>query len=285
MHLAILCCLYLTLAQSFNLVFGVGKIFNLSHISAYAVGAYTTALLSTRTGFEVWSCLVCSICIGAVFSVIVSAVSARLKEDYLAIGTLALHSVVIALLTNWKSFTNGVLGIPGIPRPLLFGSELQDSTSFFIFTLSLSLLALGVLICLFRSPFARALRAQAESQIAAQSLGVSLPYCRSIALLASSAIAALSGGIFAYYLNYIDPSSFGLSEMVLILAIVTLGTPGSFRGVIFASLFLVLLPESLRFIDLPSSILGPARQLLYAIVLFFAVYLRREKIFAARRVI
>ncbi|MCA9488256.1 MAG: branched-chain amino acid ABC transporter permease, partial [Nanoarchaeota archaeon] len=69
------------------------------------------------------------------------------------------------------------------------------------------------------------------------------------------------------YITYIDPSSFYLGNIILILIIVILGGLASIRGSIIGTIIILLIPEILRFINLPSSILGPARQIVYALVL------------------
>jgi branched-chain amino acid transport system permease protein len=127
------------------------------------------------------------------------------------------------------------------------------------------------------------LRAQAEYDEAAVAVGHDTGLARNMAFLASSATAGLAGGLFAYYMNYIDPSSFSLNEMVFVLTIVVVGRPGSFWGVCLATFFLVLLPEPLRFIEIDSAYLGPARQLLQAIVLFLVVLINRRNLFPPQR--
>lgn len=284
-HLLNLICIYLILAQSFNLVFGLGMLFNLSHISLYAIGAYTTALLSTEHGFNVWECLASSMVLAALFSPIVSAISSKLVSDYFAVGTMALHSVVVALLINWKSLTHGVLGIPGIPRPEVTGIDFYTSTNFLFLALGLVIFSHLVLWILFRGSFGRALRAQAEFKPGAESIGINSKSIRAVALLVSALFAGLAGGLFAYFLNYIDPSSFALSEMIFVLTIVIVGRPGSFWGVTAGTVFMVLLPEPLRFIGMPPSILGPMRQLIWAILLFLVVYWNRAKLFPVKRAV
>jgi branched-chain amino acid transport system permease protein len=211
------------------------------------------------------------------------AIALRLSSDYFAIGTLAFSAVVSALLINWKSLTHGVLGIPGIPRPELAGYDLYDNRNFLAL---LAIFVIGIQIAFFfiiRSPFGRALRALAEYEQAALALGLNTTRIRNLAFLFSSFGAGLAGSFFAYYLNYIDPSSFSLSEMVFVMTIVIVGRPGSFLGVIFSTVFLVLLPEPLRFIEIDSSILGPMRQLLYAVILFAIVWWKRKTIFPEQR--
>ena len=91
--------------------------------------------------------------------------------------------------------------------------------------------------------------------------------------------------MFAYYINYIDPSSFSLNEMVFVLSIVIVGKPGSFWGVCLATVFLVLLPEPLRQLEIPSSYLGPMRQLLHSLILFAVLFWKRETLFPKERTV
>lgn len=284
-HLAILVGIYLILAQSFNLTFGTGRLLNLAHIASYAIGAYTTALLSTELNRGVWTCLVASMALSAFLALLIGAISLRLTEEYFAIGTLAFSAVVTALLINWKSLTRGVLGIPGIPRPEAFGLDYYQSKNFLYLTAALVIAVLIVQRFILGSWFARQLRGQAEHELAALSLGINTRSIRNDCFIISSALAGLAGSLFAYYINYIDPSSFSLNEMIFVLSIVIVGKPGSFWGVIGSTFFLVLLPEPLRFLEISPSILGPMRQLLYALILFAVVYWKRERIFPVQRTV
>ena len=268
LNLGILVGLYLILAQGFNLTFGLGGLFNLSHIASYAIGAYTGALLSTEYDMPFLGCVVVAMFLSALFALLIGAISVRLESDYFAIGTLAFSSVVSALLVNWKSLTRGVLGIPGIPRPTVLGIDFQDNSRFLLLLLGAVIFSQVIVWCLFRARFARILRAQSEFESAAQSLGMNTRLTRNLTFVFASALAGLAGCFFAFYINYIDPSSFGLGEMIFVLTVVIVGRPGSFWGVTFAAAFLVLLPEALRFVELPPGVLGPLRQLLYAVILF-----------------
>lgn len=284
-HLAILVSLYLIVAQSLNLTFGLGQLFNLAHVASYAVGAYATALLATDYGASFGMCVISSVVLSALFALLLGLISLRLSTDYFAIGTLAFSSVISALLVNWKSVTHGVLGVPGIPRPELFGIDFYANSNFLALIGSIAVVSQLILFGLYKSPFGRSLRALAEFERAASSLGKDTSRTRNIAFCVSSGFAGLAGSFFSYYLNYIDPSSFGLGEMVFILTIVIVGGPGSFWGVIGATLFLVLLPEPLRFLDISSAYVGPMRQLLNALILFAVVWWKRHKLFPQRRTV
>jgi branched-chain amino acid transport system permease protein len=282
-HLAILTSVYLILAQSLNLTLGFGQLFNLAHVASYAIGAYATALLSTESGASFALCLCMSMILSGVFALALGGIALRLSSDYFAIGTIAFSSLISALLINWKSFTHGVLGIPGIPRPEILGIDLYNNLNFLLLILVFVFFSHIFFLLLYKSWFGRSLRALAEYEDAALALGHNTRLIRNVAFCFSSVGAGLAGSFFAYYLNYIDPSSFSLGEMIFVLTIVIVGRPGSFWGVTGATLFLVLLPEPLRFLDIPSAYVGPVRQLIHAAILFGVIYWKRRTLFPEQR--
>jgi branched-chain amino acid transport system permease protein len=284
-HLLILISVYLILAQSFNLVCGLGRLLNLSHIASYAVGAYVTAILMVDYSYSYFFALGSSIIISGVFALLTGVISLRLTGDYFAIGTLAFSFVISALLINWKSLTKGVLGIPGIPRPEFMESAYSENVLFLAFSFFCAVLSLLMFWVLFNSKIGRNLKMQSEHLPASRSLGIPLFRLRNFSFVVSSMFAGLAGSIFAIYLTYIDPGSFALHEMVFVLTIVIVGSPGSFWGVSGATIFLVLLPEPLRFLEIAPSVLGPVRQLLYALILFGVVFIRKEKLFPVKRLV
>lgn len=284
-HLCVLCLIYSLLVTSFNISFGMGRLLNFSHVASYGVGAYASAILSVDYAWQFWACLLMSGLVCALFSLSLGFVSLRLTRDYFAIGSLAFSFLISALFINWKELTRGVLGIPGIPRPIFFNGMFADNIDFL---LGLALFTFIILIILYRVTTSRLgilLRAQGEQAFAVEAMGASLFKIRNAAFIISSFVAGIAGAFFAYYLMYIDPSSFAMHEMVFVLTIVVMGRPGSFWGGLAATCFLVLLPEPLRFMNFDPGILGPMRQFLYAVVLFSTVLLRKEALFPIKRAV
>ena len=282
-NIAIQISIYLILAQSLNLTFGKGKLLNLAHIAAFALGSYTTAILSTTYNFNVVSCLICSALISGLIAILIGGISLRLSRDYFAIGSIAFAAIIQSLLINWKELTHGTLGISGIPRPAFWEIDFYNNVNFLIFTSLCSICCLLILRLIFSSRIGRSLVALAEFEQAAISLGINNSEVKNIAFLISSAFAGIAGSLFAYYLNFIDPSSFTINEMMFVLAIVVAGRPGSYKGAIFATFLMILLPEPIRFLELSSSIVGPVKQLVHASILVIIVWIYRDKLFPIER--
>ncbi|HID57035.1 TPA: branched-chain amino acid ABC transporter permease, partial [Candidatus Poribacteria bacterium] len=165
-----------------------------------------------------------------------------------------------------------------IPHPKLFGFEFGSLPSFLILSSVLALLTFFVLYRLSSSPFGRALKAIREDEVAASALGKRVPSFKIWVFMIASGIAAISGSLYAGYVTYIDPTSFTLDESIFILAILLVGGSGNLRGPIVGTLFMVILPEALRFLGLPDTVAPNVRQMIYGIVLVLLMYFRPQGI-------
>lgn len=169
--------------------------------------------------------------------------SLRLRGDYLAIATLGFGEIIRAGLINETWLTRGPLGLPGIPRPL---PMLDENEMFFVYGAILVIVTYFVVRRLAHSSFGRVLKAVREDEIAAQALGKDVNKYKLLALSVGAFFAGIAGSMFAAYITFIDPSTFVLSESVIILAMVVLGGLGSLQGSVIGATILVLLPEPLR---------------------------------------
>jgi branched-chain amino acid transport system permease protein len=271
-HLLILICIYLILAISLQLSVGFTGLLNLGHIAFYALGAYASALLALN-GFPFWFCFLAAGILAMLFGFLLSLPTNKLKGDYLALATMGFSFVVYAVALNWTSLTRGPLGLPGIPKPSFhipltaYRLSLTTNLSFLIFTLLISLLAYLLIAHIVKSPFGKVLEATRDDELATRILGKSTFKIKSLALMISAFFAGIAGSLYAHYITFIDPSSFTLLQLIPVLCIVIIGGLASLKGTVIATIILVLLPEPLRFIGFPSSIVGPARQILYALIL------------------
>lgn len=261
------------LAISLQLAVGFTGLLNLGHIAFYAIGAYISALLALA-GWPWWICLLLAGMGAMLFGFLLSLPTNKLKGDYLALATLGFTFVIYAVALNWTDLTRGPLGLPGIPKPSLFGFVFSDNFAFLILTIVIAVISYFIIKRIVSSPLGKVLEAVRDDELAARVLGKNSFRMKTYALGISAFFAGIAGSLYAHYITFIDPSSFALMQIVPILCIVIIGGLASLRGTVIAAIILVLLPEPLRFIGLPSSILGPMRQIIYASILLLIIYFK-----------
>lgn len=275
-HLANLFAIYAILGLSLNLVVGYTGLLSVTHAAFYGISAYTTAILLTKTSIGFFSSLILGIIITVAISFLIGIILSKFKGDYYALSTLGFNTIIFAIFLNWQSLTRGPLGIPGIPRPELFGINFANNFNFLI----LALMFLGLIYFVSRfivnSSFGRVLKAIREDEMTISVFGYNTLYFKLAIFTISAAMAAVAGSLFASYITFIDPSSFQLAESVFILAIIILGGLANLRGSILGALFLILLPEVLRFIGFPSDIAAQMRQVVYGVILILLMLYRPQ---------
>jgi len=265
-HLLILIGIYLILAISLQLALGFNGLLNLGHIAFFGIGAYTSALLALN-GTPFFICFIAAGIIAMIFGFILSIPTNKLKGDYLALATMGFTFVIYAILLNWTKLTRGPLGLPGIPRPSLFGLVFSSNFSFLILTAVIAIVSYFIIYRIIKSPFGKVIESIRDDELASRVLGKNSFKTKSIVLGVSAFFAGISGSLYASYITFIDPSSFVLMQLIPVLLIVIVGGLASLPGTIIATFILILLPESLRFVGFPSSIVGPMRQIIYAVIL------------------
>lgn len=241
--------LYVMLGLGLNIVVGLAGLLHLGYVAFYAVGAYTYALLYHHFGIGFWTALPLGALLATLFGVLLGFPILRLRGDYLAIVTLGFGEITRLILENWNEFSFGPSGIAGIPRPGLFGLELDlHQATIYIYYLMFGLCVLTVFIVgrLQHSRIGRAWMALREDEIACESVGVDARMAKLSAFALGSTWAGLAGVVFAAKTTFVNPASFTFLESAMILSIVVLGGMGSIVGIILAALILILTPEYLR---------------------------------------
>lgn len=276
-HLAILICIYTILAQSLSLVAGYSGQMSLAHAGFYGIGAYTTALLSVNYGFSILLTIPVALLISGIIAYTVSKVAVKTIDDYYIIITLGIQVVIFSVMNNWQQLTRGPLGIPGIPFLEVFGFGFDDKVSFLLLSILFTGLIWFMLHRMTSSPFGRVLRALSEDEVYTKSLGKNVHRAKIVSFVISGMSASVAGVLYAHYISYIDPTSFTVDESIFILSIVIIGGMRRLKGIFFAAAFLVLLPEALRFVGMPSSIAANMRQIIYGIALVLVIYRMGEK--------
>lgn len=279
-HLFILVGIYFILALSLQVSMGFTGLLNLAQIAFFAIGAYTSALL-TLAGYPFWFAFLAAGLLSMAFGLLLSLPLNKLKGDYLALVTIGFTFIVYAVTLNWTDLTRGPLGIPGIPKPELFGLVFNSNESYLLLVIVIASLVMWAVHAVTHSPFGRVLEAVRDDELAAKVLGKNTYRMKSISMMFAAFLAGLAGSLYAHYITFIDPSSFALMQIIPVISIVIIGGLASLPGTLIAAFVLILLPEPLRFIGFPSSVVGPMRQIIYALLLL-AILLYRPKGFWGR---
>ena len=221
-HLLILIGIYLILAISLQVTMGFTGIPNFGHIAFFGIGAYTSALL-VLNGFPFWIAFLFAGILAMILGFALSLLVKKLKGDYLALATISFSFVIGTILLNWTSLTKGPLGIPGIPRPILFDIKLSSAFSFLILTAVICISCYFLIKRITDSQFGKVLESIRDDELASKTLGKNTSKAKNIALMISTFFAGLSGSLYAHYINYIDPSFFTIMAIMPILCIIIIG--------------------------------------------------------------
>ncbi len=266
-HIAIYFTIFSITGMSLNLIVGYTGLFSITHASFYGIGAYTTALLLTRLGAGFLMSVALGVLATFVAALLAGAILSRFSGDYFAIVSLGFSTIVFAVLLNWQDLTRGGQGIFGVPRPSLFGCRPASNPDFLM--LSTAFFGAVFLICRFivNSSFGRVLKAIREDEEAVRIFGYNTAYYKLAVFVTGSMMAAVAGSLYASYIGYIDPSVSGVNESVFMFVIIILGGLGSLCGPLLGALFLILLPEGLRYLGLPVIVSAKIQEFIYGTAL------------------
>lgn len=282
-HLLIYFEIYAIVALSLNLLIGYGGLLQVAHAAYYGIGAYVAALLWTKLGLGFFPVLLAGAATAGVLSLLVSLPAWRFRGDYFVMISIAVQTLIYALLYNWTGLTNGPFGISGIPRPVILNYVFVTTGSIALLFGGMGLALGGVVALLKWSPFGRALQAMRDDELAARSVGIPVDWLKLQAFALASALVAVAGGLYAAYVSYIDPTSFGLNESILMLSMVIVGGTGNVRGPLVGAAVLILMPEALRLLEMPDSIAANVRLLAYGLLLVVMMHLRPQGLAGAYR--
>lgn len=268
--------IYIILSLSLNLLTGYTGLLSMAHAAFYGIGAYITTLLMMKLGFNFFFALAIAIPGTMLFSLIIAYPSLRLKKDYFILTTIAFQIIVFTILYSSVGLTRGPYGIPGIPRPTLFGFKFDSMPSYFFLSSFFTLVIFILFNLLYNSPFGRVLKSIREDEIATKAMGKNIVNFKIWAFLIGCGTTAISGALYAGYVSYIDPTSFTLTESIFILSIILVGGSGNLKGPIIGTIFMVILPEIIRFLGLPDTIAPNVRQMIYGALLVILMRYRPQ---------
>ena len=266
LHIGIMTGIFVLLVQSLNIMLGYSGLLSLATPALFGVGAYASALLTMKWGWDSTLTFAIATAIGALSGVALGVPSLRLSRHSFVIVTLSATLLLQLIASNWIDLTRGALGIADIPTAKLFGMPLVNKEMWLALMVFLSALAIAATWAIVSSRLGRAMIAVRDNEPLAVAAGIDVLKIRLFAFACSGAFGGLAGACYAHYLTFIDPGIFCVSFSVSLFVLVILGGSGTLWGPVVGAVIFTALPEVLRMAPEVKSLLYGC--LLLLIVLF-----------------
>lgn len=237
-------CIFVLLALSLNIIIGHAGQSSMGHAAFFGIGAYTSAIMTSTLGINFWLSLPVSFIVAGVIGALLGLISIRLKDDFLAITTIGINFVVVAVF-QYSEIFGASLGM-SVEKPFIFGIRM-DAPYYLVL-----MLILITLTCLFinkmnNSWFGLALSSIRNDEMAASSFGIDVNKYKVLAFSIGTAIAGLTGAVYAHFMTFIYSSDFAFVVSISIISMVVVGGIGTVRGPVFGAVLLGVAPELFRF--------------------------------------
>lgn len=273
-HILILVSVYGILSLAQNLVMGEAGLLSIAGAAFYGIGAYTTAILSVKLGFSIFSILLITPFVAGIIAILVGSSFARFRDDYFMLATLGFLMIFNTVVRNWEDLTGGSFGIAGISKPEFFNFTFSTPFSFLFLALIVFFVVGCISFFISRSSFGRVLRAMREDEDALAIFGYKTSNYKLIIFSIGAGLSAFAGVLFASYLTFIDPKLFTVNESILLWAMIILGGIGKNTGAILGAFLLIVIPELLRFVGFPLEFAALLRQAIYGLILVLLMLYR-----------
>lgn len=217
-------------ATGLGLVMGLAGQLSLGHAAFYLVSGYAAAILSGRYGWSVALAMLFGVALSVVLATGAGWLTLRLRGFNLAIATLAIHLILLVLVTQLVTVTGGPIGVTGVPPLRILGIDLATPQRFFPFAVTILAGCLLVAKALTGSAVGRALRAVGTDEDAAATLGLRTLRLKMLVFVVGGAMAGLAGALWSSYVRFAAPSMWDVKLAIDLVTVVVVGGVGSIYG-------------------------------------------------------
>lgn len=205
---------------------------SIGHAAFMGVGMYTVGILQKHFGLSFWACLPLAGFIPMFIGMVFGIPALRMKGLYLAFATLAAHFVMVYVISNWRSVTNGTDGM-WMKRPgPLWGIDFQSDRNYYLLVLTITILMVYLATNLVRTKLGRSFVAVRDNDIAAKVMGINIAHTKIMAFGIGCFFAGIAGALGGAYYEYVNIEWFGLDDSIWYLGFLVVGGFGSIFGAI-----------------------------------------------------
>jgi len=238
--------LYTIITIGLCLLMGYAGQISLGQAAFYGLGAYTSAIVTTKYSFSSWLGLPLSMALTGGVAFVIARPIFRLKGNYLAMATLGLGYIFYIMFSQVADLTGGPSGLTGVPYLSIAGWAFDRDIEYYYLVWAIAAMVLLASLHIINSRVGRALRAIHASEVAARSMGVDIDRLKAQIFVISAMYAGLAGSLYAHYVTFVSPSPFGFHFSVMLVVMAAVGGLATVWGAPFGVAVVVLLTEALR---------------------------------------
>jgi branched-chain amino acid transport system permease protein len=265
--------LYLSIFSTINaiavlgiiLISGFARQLHLGQSALVGIGAYVSAILMTRLGWNFWLTVSVAVVSAAIFGVVLGIPTLKLRGGpYLALVTQTFGEIIYIVILNLEGITGGPFGITHIKSPQIGSFRCESLQSYFFLCLAFLVLAYLATRQIANSKYGRMFISIRESEAAAQSVGINTMKYKIIAFTLAAALGGLSGVLYGPFIGYLSPEQFRWQPSLILISMAIVGGLSSLEGGILGAFVITFVPELLRVTD-------QFRLLLYGVLLILTL--------------
>lgn len=250
LHVLVLVCIWSISVYGINILTGYTGNLSLAHIGFFAIGAYTLGLLTVKAGWNFWLALLAACVLSMILGALVGLISLRTNGHFFAIYTMCVGYIIYLVIDKWDTLTGGVRGLVGIPNPSPIGPITFDSlASQYYLVLFFLVLTIFISKRIVQSLVGRTFIAIRNSEELALTIGISTKKNQLLAFVTSCFFAALSGALYASFVQFIGPEVGSILLGFEMLIYLVIGGIGTLAGPVIGTLIIVTLTQSLQFLQ------------------------------------
>lgn len=243
------CLINIIVVTGLNFITGLTGQMNMGTAGIFSLGAYTSALLSTKLNASPWLGLLAAIGMGCLIGICLGYPSLRLKGVYLSLTTIGFSEVVRIFITNLDDLTGGAVGVTRIPAFSLFGFTFKDNISNYYLYLGITVILLVLAWRLVHSKWGRAFKAIKDNPEAMESAGVNIASLKIMAFTLAAIYGCIGGALYAHFIRYINPATYTLDFSINYVIMLVIGGLGTVPGSVLGAILVTITPEILRFLQ------------------------------------
>ncbi len=219
---------------------------SLGQAAFYGLGAYTSAILTTKLDMNPWLAMAAGVLVTGTIAYLIGKVIFRLSGHYLAVATLGFGIIVYLGFNEFGELTGGPSGLVGIPRLSIGGFVFDKDIEYFYLVWAVMLVLMALSLNIVNSRVGRGLRAIHSSEPGADSMGIDTSRYKLQVLVLSAAYASLAGSLYVHYMRFVSPSPFDFGASVELVVMAAVGGLASVWGAPFGAAAVILLTTFLR---------------------------------------